>query len=562
MNRLVLLLTLICAITAAPAHAAPPRADTLFLNGNVYTGSDRQPRAQAIAVAGGKILYVGNDAGAKRLRGPSTRIVDLKGATVLPGLTDAHCHLSGIGFREMTFNLEGCSSLDDFLARVKARCEAAEPGAWITGRGWIETFWTPQAFPTREQLDAVSPKNPVALERADGHAVVANSLALKLAGIDRNTAAPQGGEIMKDKVTGEPNGMVLDNAQNLLYAVVPAPTADEVSRSIVTGANRSVALGWCQIQNAGSMPDEAALIERLVQDGKVKLRIYNAISGPSAGATALIERGAIVDGANPRFTQRTIKVHFDGALGSKGAALLEKYSDYDTSGFVTLTEEQLMPMFVAALRAGIQVETHAIGDRANRLTLDYYEKAMRAVPPAERKVAVPRWRIEHAQILHPADIPRFAKLDIIASMQPSHAIGDLYFAKSRLGLERLEGAYAWQSLLKSGAIIAGGSDAPVEQGAPMIEFYAAVTRMDLKGKSGEGWHLEQAVSRETALKMFTIWPAFAAFEEKLKGTIEVGKLADLTVLSADIMKIPAPQILTTTCVMTVIGGEIVYEARP
>ena len=239
-----------------------------------------------------------------------------------------------------------------------------------------------------------------------------------------------------------------------------------------------------------------------------------------------------------------------------------KRQDYDTSGFVTLTEEQLMPMFVAALRAGIQVETHAIGDRANRLTLDYYEKAMRAVPPAERKVAVPRWRIEHAQILHPADIPRFAKLDIIASMQPSHAIGDLYFAKSRLGLERLEGAYAWQSLLKSGAIIAGGSDAPVEQGAPMIEFYAAVTRMDLKGKSGEGWHLEQAVSRETALKMFTIWPAFAAFEEKLKGTIEVGKLADLTVLSADIMKIPAPQILTTTCVMTVIGGEIVYEARP
>lgn len=560
MNRLLLLLALICAVPAAPAQAAPPVADILFLNGNVYTGSDRQPRAQAIAVAGGKILFVGNDGGAKRLRGPSTRVVDLKGATVLPGLTDAHCHLSGIGFREMTFNLEGCSSLDDFLARVKARCEAAEPGAWVTGRGWIETFWTPQVFPTREQLDAVSPKNPVALERADGHAVVANSLALKLAGIDRNTVAPQGGEIMKDKVTGEPNGMVLDNAGNLLLAVIPAPTPDEVSKSIVTGANRSVALGWCQIQNAGSMPDEAALIERLVKDGKVKLRIYNAISGPGPGATALIERGATIDAANPRFTQRTIKVHFDGALGSKGAALLEKYSDYDTSGFVTLTEEQLMPMFVAALRAGIQVETHAIGDRANRLTLDYYEKAMRAVPPAERKVASPRWRIEHAQVIHPADIPRFAKLDVIASMQPSHAIGDLYFAKSRLGLARLEGAYAWQSLLKSGAIIAGGSDAPVEQGAPMIEFYAAVTRTDLKGKSGEGWHLEQAVSRETALKMFTIWPAFAAFEEKLKGTIEVGKLADLTVLSADIMKIPAPQILTTTCVMTVIGGEIVYEA--
>jgi predicted amidohydrolase YtcJ len=544
-----------------PALASKPTADTLFLNGNVYTGNPRQPRARAIGVAAGKIIYVGNDAGARRLTGTSTKTVDLKGATVLPGLTDAHCHLSGIGFREMTFNLEGCTSLDDFLARVKARCEAAEPGTWITGRGWIETFWTPQAFPTREQLDAVSPGNPVALDRADGHAIVANSLALKLSGIDRNTAAPQGGEIMKDAATGEPNGMVLDNAQNLLLAVIPAPTPDEVSRSIVTGANRSVAFGWCQIQNAGSMPEEAQQIESLVRSGHVKLRIYNAISGPTPGATSLIEKGAAVDAANPRFTQRTIKVHFDGALGSKGAALLEKYSDYDTSGFVTLNEDQLMPMFVAALRAGIQVETHAIGDRANRLILDYYEKAFRAVPPSERKVADPRWRVEHAQVIHPNDIPRFAKLGVIPSMQPSHAIADLYFAKSRLGLERLAGAYAWQRLLKTGVIIAGGSDAPVEQGAPMIEFYAAVTRTDLKGKSGEGWHLEQAVSRETALKMFTIWPAYAAFEEKVKGTIEVGKLADLTVLSADIMKVPAPEILKTTCVMTVIGGEIVYEAK-
>lgn len=219
-------------------------------------------------------------------------------------------------------------------------------------------------------------------------------------------------------------------------------------------------------------------------------------------------------------------------------------------------------MLLAALRGGIQVETHAIGDRANRLILDYYEKAFKAVPAKERRVADPRWRIEHAQILHKDDIPRFKKLGIIASMQPSHAIGDLYFAKSRLGVERLAGAYAWQSILKTGTIIAGGSDAPVEQGAPMIEFYAAVTRTDLKGNSGEGWHLEQAVSRETALKMFTIWPAYAAFEEKLKGTIEVGKLADLTVLSADIMVIPAPEILKTKCVMTVVGGEVVYEARP
>ncbi len=560
MNRLVLVLIFLVA-HCLPAYAAPSPADCIFLNGNVYTGNARQPRAQAIAVKAGRIVFVGDEKGAKRFTGPSTKLVDLKGATVLPGLTDSHCHLSGIGWREMSFNLEGCTSLDDFLSRVKARCDAAAPGAWITGRGWIETFWKPQVFPTRAQLDAISPNNPVVLERADGHAVVANSLALKLAGIDRSTVAPQGGEIMKDSA-GEPNGMVLDNAANLFSAVIPAATAEQNARAIVAGATRSLSLGWCQIQNAGTAPDEAAAIERLIREGKVKLRVYNAISGPGDGASALIERGATIDPSNPRFTGRTIKVHFDGALGSKGAALLEKYSDYDTTGFVTLTEEQLMPMLLAALRGGIQVETHAIGDRANRLILDYYEKAFKAVPAKERRVADPRWRIEHAQILHKDDIPRFKKLGIIASMQPSHAIGDLYFAKSRLGVERLAGAYAWQSILKTGTIIAGGSDAPVEQGAPMIEFYAAVTRTDLKGNSGEGWHLEQAVSRETALKMFTIWPAYAAFEEKLKGTIEVGKLADLTVLSADIMVIPAPEILKTKCVMTVVGGEVVYEARP
>ncbi|MDQ3315343.1 MAG: amidohydrolase family protein, partial [Verrucomicrobiota bacterium] len=247
--------------------------------------------------------------------------------------------------------------------------------------------------------------------------------------------------------------------------------------------------------------------------------------------------------------------------GSRGAALLEKYADADSSGFLTNTEENLRPLFEKALRRGIQVQTHAIGDRGNRFVLDLYEAAFKAVPLAERKVPKPRWRIEHAQIVSPQDIPRFAKLGVIPSMQPSHAIGDLFFGPSRLGNERLAGAYAWQSLIKSGAIIPGGSDAPVERGEPMIEFYAAVTRKDQKGFSAEGWHPEQAVSREQALKMFTAWPAFAAFEEKDRGSIEVGKLADLTVLSADILKIPPPEILKTRCMMTVIAGEIVYE-RP
>ncbi|HEX6730003.1 MAG TPA: amidohydrolase family protein, partial [Pyrinomonadaceae bacterium] len=274
----------------------------------------------------------------------------------------------------------------------------------------------------------------------------------------------------------------------------------------------------------------------------------------------LLKDGPIIGEFQNRLTVRTIKVVSDGALGSRGAALLAPYSDApDTSGFFTVKAEDLRPMLVEALRKGVQVETHAIGDRANRFILEEYATALKTVPVSERKVAEPRWRVEHAQIVDPADLPRFAKLGIIPSMQPSHAIGDLFFAPSRLGIARLAGAYAWETLLKSGVVIAGGSDAPVERGEPMIEFYAAVARRDQKGFAGEGWHLEEAVTREQALKMFTLWPAYAAFEEKLRGTIEVGKLADLTILSADIMKIPEAEILKTRCVMTVINGEIVFE---
>jgi predicted amidohydrolase YtcJ len=270
--------------------------------------------------------------------------------------------------------------------------------------------------------------------------------------------------------------------------------------------------------------------------------------------------GPTIGAFDHRFTLRTIKVVSDGALGSRGAALLAPYADKpDTKGFLTVKQEELAPMLTQALKVGVQVETHAIGDYANRFILDEYEKAFKAVAAAQRKVADPRWRIEHSQIVNPTDIPRFGKLGVIPSMQPSHAIGDLHFAPSRLGIARLAGAYAWQSLIKSGAIIPGGSDAPVERGEPLIEFYAAVARKDQKGFSGAGWHPEEAVTREQALKMFTLWPAYAAFEDKLRGTIEVGKLADLTIFSADIMKIPEAEILKQSCVMTVINGEVVFS---
>ena len=555
-----LLTAALLLVSLIPIQQQVP-ADIVFKNGNVYTANDKSSKAQAIAVKGDKMVFVGTNEAAQKFIGAKTRVVDLKGSTVLPGFTDSHQHLSGVGQREMTLNLEGTTSLEDLLAKVKARVDQAKPGEWVTGRGWIETHWTPPAFPTRLDLDKVSPNNPVILGRADGHGAVANSAALKLAGVDKNTPNPFGGEISKNKETGEPNGMLLDNAQGLVRRRVPPETRADAERAVELGVKRDIELGWTQIQDAGGSFAEVDIFKKLYAAGTIKLRIYKAVYGPGPNATRLINEGPTIGAFGNRLTVRTIKVVSDGALGSRGAALLGPYSDDPaTSGFLTVKAEELRPMLIDALRKGIQVETHAIGDRANRFILDEYETALKAVPVSERKVAEPRWRVEHAQIVNPDDIPRFAKLGIIPSMQPSHAIGDLFFAPSRLGIPRLKGSYAWESFIKSGVVVPGGSDAPVERGEPMIEFYAAVARKDQKGFSGEGWHPEEAVTREQALKMFTIWPAYAAFEEKLRGTIEVGKLADLTILSADIMTIPTLEILKTRCVMTVINGEIVYES--
>jgi predicted amidohydrolase YtcJ len=535
---------------------------TVFVNGNIYTMNERQPRAEAIAVKGDRIVFVGSNADAKKYQADGARTVDLAGKTVVPGLTDSHCHIFGIGERELTLNLENTNTLEAFLAKVKERVAKTEPGKWVTGRGWIETFWKPPQFPTRADLDKIAPDNPVFLTRADGHAAIANSAALRIAGLDKETKNPFGGEILRDKQTGEPTGMLLDHAQELVHKNIPQPTETERREAFVVGVKRELSLGWCEIQNAGSNLDDLGPIRQALEAGQCKIRVYNAVYSPGPAGAALLRDGPTLNAFDHHFTQRTIKVVFDGALGSRGAALLAPYSDApETSGYLTQKESELQPIFEEALRKGIQIETHAIGDRANRVILDLYDNAMKAVPPEQRKISEPRWRIEHAQILSARDLPRFSRLGIIASMQPSHAISDLFFAPSRLGKERLGGAYAWQTLLKSGAIICGGSDAPVERGEPMIEFYAAVARKSIKGESADDWHPEQAVSREQALKMFTVAPAYAAFEEAGKGSIEPGKLADLTVLTKDIMKIPDPEILTATCAMTVIGGEIVYEAH-
>src|ERR1043166_5279171 len=447
MKILSILLSVLLLGLAAPQRPTAS-ADLILLNGNIYTVNQKMPHAEAVAVKGDRIVFVGTNAAAKAYQGPNTRVVDLHGGTVVPGMTDAHYHFLGVGQREMNLNLEGITSLEDFLAKVKERVDKAKPGEWITGRGWIETFWKGQAFPTRWDRDKISPNNPVILGRSDGHGAVANSLALKAGGVTKETKDPFGGQILRDKETGEPTGMLLDNAQGLVRRQVPPSAEGNDEQAAILADKRSIGLGWTQVQDPGGSYRDVDLYKKLYGEGKLKIRIYKAVYGPGPEAARLLKEGPIIEAFDNRFNVRAIKVVSDGALGSRGAALLEPYSDVpeikasDGSmqrnvGFLRVKDEDLLPMLKEALQKGIQVETHAIGDWANRFVLDEYEKALQAVPRNQRKISEPRWRIEHSQIVNPADIPRFAKLGIIPSMQPSHAIGDLHFAPSRLGMDRL-----------------------------------------------------------------------------------------------------------------------------
>jgi hypothetical protein len=560
MRPLLLFPALLLAAACAPRSEAPagatPYAEAVFRGGPIYTGVPDAPPAEAVAVTAGRIAAVGARAGVDPLIGPDTDVIDLDGAALYPGFVDAHAHLIGIGFREMTLNLEGVGSIAELVDIAAASAQETPEGETIYGRGWIETGWPEARFPTRADLDEASASHPIIFERADGHALVANSLALEKAGIGRASIDPQGGRIERDGA-GEPTGMLIDNAQNLVMALVAAPSEAQKREAFRAGADVYAAYGWTGVHNMSVDPADVAIIEDEAANGGVGIRVYNAIDRAGYAAIA----GGPKTAADGRVVTRGIKLYVDGALGSRGAALSRPYADApETSGLLLMTEAQALPFFEQALKDGAQIATHAIGDRGNTLVLDWYEKAFAAVPPAERKIAEPRWRIEHAQILDTDDIARFKSLGVIASMQPSHAISDLYFAPARLGEERLDGAYAWRSLLDAGARIAGGSDAPVERGDPLIEFYAAVARKDLKGASGENWRPGERITRAEALALFTSAPAYASFQEADLGTIEPGKKADFTVFSKDIMTVPEPEILTAKPVMTVVGGEIVWRA--
>lgn len=550
-------LAVFAALLFAPLAHAQPAADMIVWNGPIYTGVSDAPRVEAIAARRGVIVYAGARAGAEALKGPRTQVIDLRGASAYPGFTDAHAHLRGIGERELTLNLEGTASLAALVETVRQRVAAAPAGQVIVGRGWIETHWPEKRFPTAADLDAVSPNNAVILERADGHAVVVNSKALVAAGVTAQTPAPDGGEIARG-AGGKPSGMLIDNAMNLIAGVAAQAGRPTVNAAIEAALRVYPARGWTGVHNMSVAWDEVLALEGLSRRRTLPLRLYNAVT-PEAGTRLFASgRRSSPDG---RVITRAIKYYADGALGSRGAALFAPYADAPNStGLVLLKHDQALPVFERALREGIQIATHAIGDRGNAMVLDIYGEAFARVPVARRDVADPRWRIEHAQVLRREDIPRFKQLEVVASMQPSHAIGDLYFAPSRLGPDRLAGAYAWSSLMSTSAAVAGGSDAPVEKGDPLIEFYAAVARKDLNGFSGPDWHPEEALNRHSALLMFTLWPAYAAFSNHERGQLVAGMRADISVFSVDLMTAPLADIPKGRALLTVIDGRTAWRA--
>lgn len=532
-------------------------ADTIVSAAAIYTADDASPSAEAVVIKDGRFIHVGDKATATTFAGPETEIIELNGAYIFPGFVDAHAHLSGIGQRELSLNLENVTSLSELQTTIATWRDNHPDQEVIVGRGWIETHWPEKRFPSRWDLDEVISDIPVILRRADGHALVANSAALNAAGISASTPIPYGGDILKNAL-GEITGMLIDNAQPLVDSLIPAVTAEDIEERLVTGSRVYANYGWTGLHNMSVFWPEVEAMEILSENGDLQTRVYNSVDQREADKLFASGIRRTPDG---KIITRAIKLYLDGALGSRGAALLEPYADAATSGLLLTTKEEIMPILTRALEEGIQVNTHAIGDRANRLLLDWYSEALETVPLTLRAIEEPRWRDEHTQIVHPEDIIRYQQLGVIPSMQPSHAIGDLHFAPARLGDERLHGAYAWSSLIASGVIVAGGSDAPVERGNPLIEFYAATARRDLSGFQGTNWHPEEALTREEALKMFTLWPAVASFQENEIGSIAVGKQADLSVFNVDLMTAVESDILNGQAVMTMVAGDVIYRAE-
>ena len=548
-------LAFLALLAAAPLSAQGARpADLIVTNARIYTVDDSRPIVAAMAVRDGRIAFTGSAREAMALKGTSTKIVDLAGRTVIPGMVDAHAHLLGLGQALRIVNLVGAKSYDEVIARVVARAKGLPPGQWLLGRGWDQNQWGDTRFPTHDALSRALPNNPVYLTRVDGHAGLANAAAMRAASVTAASKDPSGGKVERT-ASGDPTGVFIDNAKDLVEHFIPPGTREETRQAIRAAIAESQRYGLVGLHDAGESRATIDLMEEMAKAGEIPFRLYVMIGDDSAAVAHYLARGPQSGLYDNHLWLRSFKLYADGALGSRGAALLEPYSDdANNKGLILTAPAHIQDVAVRALRAGFQVNTHAIGDRGNRVVLDAYDAALRQVPVADH-----RFRVEHAQILHHDDIPRFAELGVIPSMQAVHQTSDMYWAGSRLGAGRLLGAYAWRSLLETGVVVPNGSDFPVEAVNPLLSFHSAVARQDAENWPAGGWLPEQRMTRQEALMSMTIWPAFAAFQEATMGSLAPGKLADFVVLDRDIMTVADRDILGTAVLATYIGGKPVYE---
>jgi len=544
----------ILALMILPQESTPKGepADRIFICARGYSGDPANPRFDAIAVKAGRLIYVGPHGPVlAKHQGPKTEVIDLKNGYVYPGFIDAHAHFGGLGRFRRQLDARATKSFDELVALAKERAAKAAPREWILGGRWDQASWGMKEFPTHHKLSEAVPDVPVLLSRVDGHAALANKKAMDLAGITRDTPDPAGGDILRD-ANGDATGIFVDNATDLFKRAIP-PRAVPPETSALEAQEACLKVGLVGVHDMGVSTEEVDAYKRLEESGKLKMRLYLALNDSSRIAETLATRKPEV---GERVTVRAVKLYQDGAMGSRGALLLEPYSDKSVNdkgepnvGLRVGDIAHLKEVSSAAAKHGWQVCVHAIGDRANREVLDAFEAA-------GAKEA--RFRIEHAQCINLADIPRFAKLGVIASMQPTHCTSDMRWAEDRVGKDRVKGCYAWRRLLDAGARLAGGSDFPVEDENPLLGFIAAVTRQDLEGKPEGGWQPDQKLTREEALRMLTLDAVYAAFEENVRGTLAPGKYADFVILSGDLMKTPDAELKNLRVVQTVIAGETVY----
>lgn len=556
---LLLTLILLSAAVARTRVAQQPvqPADLVLTNARVVTVDDAVTDAQAIAARGDRIVALGSAAEIGRYVGPATQVVDLHGQLVIPGFVEGHGHFAGVGEAQLNLKLMPTTSWDQIVSLVGEAAKTAKPGEWIIGRGWHQEKWSSrpspnvEGFPTHASLDVVSPNNPVVLTHASGHASFVNAKAMDLSDINRSTPNPPGGEILKD-AAGNPTGLLRETASGLVHTGRGDPV--RARRALELASQEALSKGVTSFQDAGSSFATIDLMKQLIDQGKIGVRLWVMVREGNEREAALLAKYRTIDYGGAHLTVRAIKRQIDGALGSRGAWLLEPYTDKpDSVGLNTATVADIAETARLAMANDYQLCVHAIGDRANRETLNIFEQAFKA-NPSKRDL---RWRIEHAQHLSLPDIPRFGQLGVIASMQGIHCTSDAPYVPVRLGAKRAgDGAYVWQKLMKSGAVVSNGTDAPVEDVDPIANYYATVSR-----KTGDGkvFYPDQRMSRMEALKSYTLNGAYAAFEDTSRGSLKVGKLADMTVLSKDITTIPEDEIPTAHVTYTIVGGKILYK---